>query len=66
MQIYRLTNRDDEVVATVVEFDNGKVVTSWETEGMPQSLAVWDNLDDAVGIHVTEGRRNLVPVAAIA
>ena len=66
MQIFRLQNDEDEIVATVVEFDNGTVVTSWETTEEPQSIAVWRSLAEAKKIHVGKGRRNLVLVAAIA
>jgi hypothetical protein len=59
MKIFALTNVDGEVEGTVVESDNGKVVTFWEADTTPQSVAVWDSLEDAIQIHCVLGSRTL-------
>lgn len=51
MQVYRLVNEAEEILATIVEFDNGKTVTNWETSQEPGSTVVWNCLADAKKIH---------------
>jgi hypothetical protein len=47
-------------VASGVEFENGKVVILWHVEGKPNSLVVWDSLDDAMEIHGHNGGTEVV------
>lgn len=66
MQIFRLVNSNDEILANIIELDNGKAVTSWETTQEPKSVVVWDSLSDARKIHSKNpGWKIVGPVATI-
>lgn len=48
------------MVATVVQFDTGKCAVAWEVDGRPQSIAIYDELEDVRLIHLHGGLSELL------
>ncbi|CAG0948017.1 hypothetical protein ANRL1_04830 [Anaerolineae bacterium] len=64
MKIYDLMRADDTTgisgtgrVAQIVEFESGKVAVAWCADGRPQSVAVYNNLDEAKIVHGHSGSK---------
>ena len=62
MKIYDLMRAIDQTgisgvgrVAQIIEFDSGKVVAAWCAEGRPKSVATYDSMDEAKGVHGHSG-----------
>ena len=57
--VFRLVRSEDEtgvsgtgVVAYGTAYPNGKVAMAWHAPDRPQSVAVYDSLEDVVAIHI--------------
>jgi len=46
-------------VAEGCAFENGKVCIAWKVFGKPNSIAVYDSIEDAIGVHGHEGRTTI-------
>jgi hypothetical protein len=44
-------------VAEIIEFSTGKCVMNWQVENMPQSIQIYDSLEELLTIHLHHGRK---------
>jgi hypothetical protein len=49
------------LVANVAVFPNGSAVTAWRVPGKPNSVTIWNSLDDLLEIHGHDGKTILIP-----
>lgn len=69
MRVYELWRSADVtgisgtgIVAQVVTFDSGKTVVAWNVKDRPNSVAVYDSLDQVIQIHTHGGLSYLLEV----
>ncbi len=59
MKLFNLLCKE-EVLAEGVELTNGKVCVSWLVKNKPNSIVIWNSIEDFISISIYDDTRSLI------